>query len=79
MSGAGLYLELALGHIFRQDTQEKLGALFGKGVADESNGERPDFVDAIAGLIQGIGFFVIAVGVELGVGADICAEYLDVA
>ena len=79
MPGAGFYLELALGHVFRQDTQEKLGALFGKRIADQSKGQWPEVVDPLAGSVQRIGFPVVAVGAKLRVGADICAEYFYVA
>ena len=79
MPGAGFYQKLALGHVFRQDTHKKLSAYFGKRIAEEPQRQRSEFVDPFAGSVQGIGFLVVAVGVKLGVGADIGAENLYVA
>jgi hypothetical protein len=77
--GAGFHQKLALGQIFRQHPHKQLGAYVGKRIADQPKGQRPDFVDPLAGSVQGIGFLVVAVGVKLRVGADIGAEDLYVA
>jgi len=62
---AGFHKKLTLGHIFRQDTHKKLGAYVGKCIADQPQGQRPEFIDPFAGTVQGIGFLIVAVGVEL--------------
>jgi hypothetical protein len=37
------------------------------------------FADALTGLVEEIRYFIVAIGIELGVGADICAEDFQVA
>ena len=75
MPDTGLKLDLAFGHILRKDTHIKLGAYIGKGVTDQPQWKRPDFTDPVTGIVQGIGLFVFAVGVELRIGADIGGQY----